>query len=62
MLDHIRKTTEIKSLIGSHFMDNPTSGRVMEKCGFIPTGETCVDETLAGSDHPMRVLRLIIES
>ena len=61
MLDHIRKTTEIKSLIGSHFIDNPASGRVMEKCGFVPTGETCVDETLAGTDSPMRVLRLEIK-
>ncbi|MBQ2331786.1 MAG: GNAT family N-acetyltransferase, partial [Bacteroidales bacterium] len=61
MLDHIRKTTEIKSLIGSHFIDNPASGRVMEKCGFVPTGETCVDESLAGSDSPMRVLRLEIK-
>ena len=60
MLDHIRKTTDIRSLIGSHFIDNPASGRVMEKCGFVPTGETCVDETLAGSDSPMRVLRLEI--
>ena len=58
MLDHIRETTDIRSLIGSHFIDNPASGRVMEKCGFVPTGETCVDETLAGSDSPMRVLRL----
>ena len=58
MLDHIRETTDIRSLIGSHFIDNPASGRVMEKCGFVPTGETCVDEALAGSDSPMRVLRL----
>ena len=58
MLNHIRETTDIRSLIGSHFIDNPASGRVMEKCGFVPTGETCVDETLAGSDSPMRVLRL----
>ena len=58
MLDHIKKATEIKSLIGSHFIDNPASGRVMEKCGFVPTGETCIDESLAGSDSPMRILRL----
>ena len=44
-----------------HFIDNPASGRVMEKCGFMPTGETCIDETLAGSDRPMRVLRLEIK-
>ena len=60
MIDHIRQTTEIKSLISTHFIDNPASGRVLEKCGFVPTGETCVDESLAGSDRPLRVLRLEI--
>jgi hypothetical protein len=30
----------------------------MEKCGFVATGETCVDEDLAGCARPMRVLRL----
>ncbi|MCR5017411.1 MAG: hypothetical protein K6A64_01275 [Bacteroidales bacterium] len=47
--------------ISSRFIDNSASGRVMEKCGFIPTGETCIDESLAGSDKPMRVLRLEIK-
>ena len=61
MIDHIRRTTDIKSLISSHFIDNPASGRVMEKCDFIPTGETCIDETLAGSDRPMRVRRIEIK-
>ena len=61
MTGHIRQATDIKSLISGHFIDNPASGRVMEKCGFIPTGETCIDETLAGSDRPMRVLRLEIK-
>ena len=59
MLDHIRATTSLKSLISGHFIDNPASGRVMEKCGFIPTGETCIDEEqYQGKDHPIRVLRL----
>ena len=59
MLDHIRKTTDFKSLISGHFIDNPASGRVMEKCGFKPTGETCIDETqYQGKDRPIRVLRL----
>ena len=59
MLDHIRKTTEIKSLVSGHFIDNPASGRVMEKCGFVPTGETCIDETqYQGAGRPIRVLRL----
>ena len=58
VIDRIRTTTEIRSLLGTHFFDNPASGRVMEKCGFVATGETCVDEDLAGCARPMRVLRL----
>lgn len=62
MLDHIRKETNYTSLISSHFIDNPASGRVMEKCGFVPTGEIAVDEQqLYGEEHPMRVLRLEIQ-
>ena len=61
MLGHIRKDTDISSLISSHFIDNPASGRVMEKCGFVPTGDTCIDEALSGSYRPMRVLRLEIK-
>ena len=63
MLDHIRQTTDIKSLISGHFVDNPASGRVMEKCGFIPTGETCIDEKqYQGKGRPIRVLRLEIRT
>ena len=62
MLGHIRRTTDIKSLISGHFVDNPASGRVMEKCGFVPTGETCIDETqYQGENRPIRVLRLTIK-
>lgn len=57
MLDHIRNTTDIPSLISSHYFDNPASGRVMEKCGFLPTGETCIDEQLTGTTKPTRVMR-----
>ena len=61
MLEHIRKTTDIKSLISGHFVDNPASGRVMEKCGFVPTGETVIDEAqYQGAGRPIRVLRLQI--
>ena len=57
MLDHVRQTTDIPSLISSHYYDNPASGRVMEKCGFLPTGETCIDEQLTGTIKPTRVMR-----
>ena len=59
MLNHIHTTTDIPSLISGHFIDNPASGRVMEKCGFIATGDTCIDENqYLGKDIPIRVLRL----
>ena len=61
MLDHIRRTTDIKSLISSHYFDNPASGRVMEKCGFVATGETCIDEKLTGTTKPTRVMRLTLD-
>ena len=42
-----------------HFVDNPASGRVMEKCGFVPTGETCIDANqYQGENRPIRILRL----
>ena len=44
-----------------HYFDNPASGKVMEKCGFKPTGETCIDEKLTGTTKPTRVMRLEIE-
>ena len=59
MIDHIRKTTKIPSLVSGHFTDNPASGRVMEKCGFVATGETAFDNNLfQGDNRPIRVLRL----
>ena len=61
MVEHIRCMTDIRSLISGHYVDNPASGRVMQKCGFVPTGETVIDETqYQGADRPIRVLRLEI--
>lgn len=63
MMEHVRETTDIPSLISGHFTDNPASGRVMEKCGFVPTGDTVFDHRLyGGEDRPIRVLRREIPS
>lgn len=63
VVEHIRKATNIPSLICGHFVDNPASGRVMEKCGFVPTGETYFDDTQYQSKgKPIRVLRLEINA
>ena len=59
MIAYIRSKAEYKSLISGHFTDNPASGNVMEKCGFVPTGEYTADESLyMGRKRPIRVLRL----
>jgi RimJ/RimL family protein N-acetyltransferase len=38
----IARTLRVPRLIGSHFVDNPASGRVLEKLGFEPTGVTAL--------------------
>ena len=59
MIAHIRETTVIRSLISGHFTDNHASGRVMEKCGFVATGENVFDNSLhLGENRPIKVLRL----
>nr|WP_298896825.1 GNAT family N-acetyltransferase [uncultured Altererythrobacter sp.] len=34
----IASTFGYKTLVASHFLDNPASGKVLEKLGFLPTG------------------------
>jgi RimJ/RimL family protein N-acetyltransferase len=38
VLDFARDSLRIRSLNAGHFLDNPASGRVLEKLGFKPTG------------------------
>ena len=46
-------------LWGDYFTENPASGRVMAKCGFVETGEeTCLPNLEVGSDKPVRVMML----
>ena len=46
-------------LWGDYFPSNPASGRVMEKCGFVDTGEVTMCPNLeVGSDRPVRVMKL----
>ena len=50
-------------MYGTHFLDNPASGRVMEKCGFTDTGVRRNCPSLAiGSDKAVRVSKLEISS
>ena len=55
----IARTLRLGSLEGSHFVDNPASGRVLEKLGFEPTGIIAPRHSCArGEDMASRMLRL----
>ena len=46
-------------LWGDYFPENPASGKVMEKCGFVDTGREVLCPNLeVGADRPVRVMRL----
>jgi RimJ/RimL family protein N-acetyltransferase len=55
----IARTLGLASLEGSHFVDNPASGRVLEKLGFEPLGIIAPRLSCArGSEVPARLMRL----
>jgi len=54
----IRDTLHEKNFDAAHYIDNPASGRVLEKTGFAPTGEVREGYSLARtSSSPMRVMQ-----
>lgn len=53
---HVKK---LHTLWGNCFVDNPASGRVMEKCGFRATGEQNYFPHLqGGSERPVKIYKL----
>lgn len=55
----IARALGLPSLDGSHFLDNPASGRVLEKLGFEPTGIVAPRLSCARQgESPARLLRL----
>jgi len=55
----IARTLGLARLEASHFVDNPASGRVLEKLGFVATGLTAQRHSCArGCEAPSRLLRL----
>ena len=55
----IARTLGFGQLEGSHFIDNPASGRVLEKLGFQPLGITAPRMSCArGIEAASRLLRL----
>lgn len=54
----IARTLGFGAVDASHFIDNPASGRVLEKLGFAPLGITSWRHSCArGSDAPVRLFR-----
>ena len=59
MIDYCFNEKHIDVLWSDFFIDNPASGRVMEKCGFRETGEMRYCENLyGGSKRPVKVMKL----
>ena len=55
----IARTLDLASLEGSHFVDNPASGRVLEKLGFEAIGIVAPRLSCArGEEVPARLMRL----
>ena len=55
----IARTLRLEMLEGSHFTDNPASGRVLEKLGFEASGIIAPRFSCArGHDYPSRLMRL----
>ena len=59
VIDYCFNEKGFSVLWSDYFPDNPASGRVMEKCGFVDTGEEVLCPGLEiGGDKPVRVTRL----
>ena len=60
VVDHCFREQGFSTLWGDYFPENPASGRVMEKCGFVDTGREVLCPNLeVGSDRPVRVMKLL---
>jgi RimJ/RimL family protein N-acetyltransferase len=57
----IARALRLPALEGSYFLDNPASGRVLEKLGFEPTGIIAPRYSCAREEEcPSRMLRLVL--
>ena len=59
----IARALGLERIEGSHFLDNPASGRVLEKLGFEPTGLIAARLSCArGAEVPARLMRLVLKA
>ena len=58
-----RDGLRLRKLSAGHFLDNPASGRVLEKLGFRPTGVTAPRHSAArGHEAPCRLFELALRA
>lgn len=58
VIDYCFNEKGFTALWGDYFPENPASGKVMEKCGFMDTGREVLCPNLeVGADRPVRVMR-----
>ena len=59
IINHCIREKGFKVLWGDYFPENPASGKVMEKCGFVDTGREILCPNLeVGADRPVKVMKL----
>jgi RimJ/RimL family protein N-acetyltransferase len=59
MIEYCFNTKGFLTLWADHFVDNPASGKVMEKCGFRDTGDiNWLSELYKGDERPVKIMRL----
>ena len=58
MVDIARYTLRLRRLVSAHFLDNPASGRVLAKLGFVETGREMRPCAARGHDVPGAIVAL----
>ena len=59
MIRYCYEKKNFQTIWSDFFIDNPASGRVMEKCGFIDTGkENYCSNLYHGTDRPVHIMKL----
>lgn len=63
MIDYCFNIEGFVTLWADHFVDNPASGKVMEKCGFTDTGKiNWLSKLYKGDENPVKIMRLTLDS
>lgn len=63
MLDYCINVKQYENIWSDHFIGNPASGRVMQKCGFVDTGRLNRCSNLLGGDQDLvKIMKLDLDT